>query len=232
METPEIRRIRQVYAQYRRQGRWTDRNPGRERIIAERLNQLRSILEKESRPLLQYRILDIGCGNGHLLNWFHEQGARSENLCGIDLLPYEVDAARRRYPNFTFVEANAESLDLRDNSFDLISTFMVFSSILDEQTSKNVAQTITRLLKPGGVVAWYDLRYPNPNNLSVRAMTKTRIRRLFPDFRLRLHSTTLIPPIAENLGRHTDLFYPLLETIPVFRSHYIGLLEKTVHVSM
>ncbi|QRM27254.1 class I SAM-dependent methyltransferase [Microvirga sp. VF16] len=226
MESSEIKRIRQVYAEYRQQGRWSSLNPGREHIEAERLRQLSATLKKQNHSLFRYKILDIGCGSGDLLNWFHQEGAKAENLFGVDLLPDEVDSARRKYPKLTFTEANAENLELRDNSFDLISTFMVFSSILDEQTSKNVAKTITRLLRPGGVIAWYDLRYPNPNNPSVRAMTKTRIRQLFPNFHLKLHSTTLLPPVAEKLGRHTDLIYPLLGKIPVFRSHYVGLLEQ------
>jgi len=227
MESPEVERLRQAYEQYRKHGKWNDPNPGRNYMIADGYRDLQKIFDKERRYLLpECRILDIGCGSGNLLGWFHELGAQAQNLFGVDLIPDRIDAARARYPNFTFEVANAETLDFPDKSFDLISIFTVFSSVLDDQMSNKIAKTITRLLKPGGAIIWYDLRYPNPRNPQVRAMTKTRIRRLFPNFTLKLESTTLLPPIAERLGRHTEWLYPLIKQVPILRSHYMGVISR------
>jgi SAM-dependent methyltransferase len=227
MKTTEVDRIRQAYEGYRRNGKWNSPNPGRDYMISEGYHDLRDIFQGPSRYLLpEARILDIGCGTGVLLGRFCELGARAENLFGVDLLTDRIAAARTRYPAFTFQEANAERLDFPDGSFDLISVFTVFSSVLDESMSKNIARTITRLLKLDGAVVWYDLRYPNPKNRNVRAMTKARIRHLFPEFDLNLKSTTLVPPIAERLGRHTELLYPLIRKVPVLRSHYVGTLDR------
>ena len=102
--------------------------------------------------------------------------------------------------------------------------FTVFSSILDEAMARNVAREIGRVLKQGGAVVWHDLRYPNPWNPTVRAMTKRRIRELFPSFELKPELIYLLPPIARRLGRFTDWTYPMLASISVLRSHYSGLL--------
>lgn len=227
MDGPEVARIREAYENYRKYGKWNNPNPGREYMVSERYRNLRSILNrKHEYSLPECKILDIGCGNGSLLGWFHEHGAQAKHLFGIDLLPDRVDAARRGYPEFTFEEANAETLTFPDKCFDLISVFTVFSSVLDDRTANNIAKTITRLLKPNGAIIWYDLRYPNPKNDNVRAMTKARIRHLFPDFTLDLESTTLAPPIAEKLGNHTEWLYPLIRKAPILRSHYIGIISK------
>jgi hypothetical protein len=45
--------------------------------------------------------------------------------------------------------------------------------------ARNVARSMIRVLRPGGAVIWYDIRYPNPWNHHLRALTKGRIRRLF-----------------------------------------------------
>ncbi|HEX6259845.1 MAG TPA: methyltransferase domain-containing protein, partial [Woeseiaceae bacterium] len=125
------------------------------------------------------------------------------------------------------LEGNAEQLDFPDEWFDLVSVFTVFSSILEVRMAKSVAQNIARVLSSRGVVVWYDVRYPNPWNPAIRPMTISSIRGLFPSFELQLESSTLLPPVARQLGRLTDLAYPLLASIPILRSHYIGLLRPT-----
>jgi SAM-dependent methyltransferase len=148
MNTTEVDRIRQAYEEYRQNGKWNSPNPGRDYMISEGYHDLREIFQRSSRHSLpEARILDIGCGTGVLLGRFCELGAEARNLFGVDLLPDRIAAARNRYPAFTFQEANAERLDFPDRSFDLISVFTVFSSVLDDSMSKNIARTITKLLK-------------------------------------------------------------------------------------
>jgi hypothetical protein len=108
-----------------------------------------------------------------------------------------------------------------------VLVFTVFSSILDIAMAKSVAQNIGRVLTSRGVVVWYDMRYPNPWNPAIRAMTKSRIRELFPSFELQLEASSLLPPLAYRLGQLTDRAYPLLAAIPFLRSHYVGLLRPS-----
>jgi SAM-dependent methyltransferase len=146
-------------------------------------------------------------------------------LFGIDLVPDRIKIARETYPAVTFIEGNAEELTFPDAWFDLVLAFTVFSSILDSAMARSVARSIGRVLTNGGVVVWHDMRYPNPWNPAVRAMTKSRIRKLFPSFELELEPIYLLPPIANHLGPLMDRTYPILASIPLLRSHYFGLLR-------
>lgn len=220
----EVSRIQAVYA------RWEptlDRsNVGYQRSLRERNDKLKRILdERFERPRSSCRVLDIGCGYGGLLGWFNEQGVSSNNLYGVDLLPNRIKRAREAYPNFAFTEGSAEHLDFPDEWFDLVTVFTVFSSILDELMAKKVARNIARVLKSDGAIVWYDMRFPNPWNPNVMAMTKRRIEALFPSHELDLEPLSLMPPIARRLGPATNAVYPLLASIPALRSHYMGLLR-------
>jgi SAM-dependent methyltransferase len=220
----EVLRIRLAYAERERTHVSNEGNPGRQRQLRERNNSLERILAERFRyPLSQCRVLDVGCGHGGLLGWFCERGVKPENLYGVDLLPNRIKIARETFPALTFLEGNAEQLEFPDDWFDIVLAFTVFSSILDLAMAKAVARNIGRVLTKRGVVVWYDMRYPNP----IRAMTKSRIRELFPSFELQLDSSTLLPPVARRLGPLTDPTYPLLASISILRSHYIGLLRPT-----
>jgi SAM-dependent methyltransferase len=227
MPSNELTRIRAVYARRELSSHQRDRsNPGRQEMLRERDRALTHLLEQRlDLPLSECRVLDIGCGYGGVLGLLHKNGAIADNLFGIDLLPNRVQTARETYPDFTFLEGNAERLDFPDGSFDLVLLFTVFSSILDEVTARNMANEIVRVLKRTGAIGWYDIRYPNPWNSSVRAMTKSRIHRLFPDLDLRLQPLSLMPPLAHRLGRLTGRAYPTLSSIRLLRSHYLGLLR-------
>jgi ubiquinone/menaquinone biosynthesis C-methylase UbiE len=225
----EVRRIRTAYAERDRLLAGTVKrdpaNQANQWRTREHREHLEQILGKSlDKPLTECRILDVGCGYGSLLAWFHELGVPGENLFGVDLLANRIRSAAEAHPTFTFREANAEHLDFRDGTFDLVAAFTVFSSIIDPTMAQSVARSMSRVLHGGGAVIWYDMRYPNPSNRHLRTMTKRRIRELFPSATMELESTTVLPPIARLLGRSTDKTYPLLAAIPVLRSHYIGLL--------
>lgn len=226
----EAGRIRRVYSERERKLRGTikqdEGNRGNQYLVREYRARLAGILrERFERPLPECRILDVGCGYGSLLGWFHDQGTPPENLVGVDLLPGRIASARAKFPDFTFIEANAEQFEFPDASFDLIPVFTVFSSILDRRMATTVATSIRRVLAPHGAVVWYDMRYPNPWNPNLKAMTRARIRDLFPSFALQLETISLMPPLARRLGPLTNLAYPLLASAPVLRTHYIGLLR-------
>ena len=90
----------------------------------------------------------------------------------------------------------------------------------------NVAHEISRVLKPGGAVVWYDFRYDNPQNRNVRGLGQQEVEALFPGHAASLRTVTLLPPIGRRLGPATGLLYPLLSAFPPLRSHLIGLLVK------
>ena len=69
------------------------------------------------------RVLDVGCGPGALTAAAAERGAR---VTGVDLAAGMVAEARRRHPDLTFIEADAEHLPFDDDAFDVaLGAFLV-----------------------------------------------------------------------------------------------------------
>lgn len=232
METDdEVQRLTKVYEDYReshgKRESWDSNNPGNKAISKERQKAISQLLQDQKIPSLEKRkILEIGCGMGNVLASLITLGATAENLYGVDLLPDRIEKAKQQHPGIHFEYANAESLNYPDASFDLVLFFTVFSSILDERMRIGVAQEAKRVLKRGGGILWYDLRYNNPGNPSVRGLQKKDIQRLFPEFGIYLQTITLLPPLARRLGPLTDFLYPFLERLPFLRTHYAGLFLK------
>lgn len=230
-DVPETKRLLTVYRGYQESNqvriKWSLSNPGNRAIVKERNRLLTRLLEEHGFfPLTRRRILDIGCGGGSILSSFEELGASPQNLYGIDLVPERIYQANERFPEISFQVANAENLHFKSASFDLVLLFTVFTSILDMGMARHISGEISRVLKPGGAVIWYDFRYNNPNNPHVRAMPRKAIISLFPNFQVILQTLTLVPPLSRRLGRLTPILYPALATIPFLRTHYLGMLLK------
>jgi len=228
----EVKRLAQVYRNYREnpvvRAQWDESNPGNRAILRERQRAIRKTLGTHGfLPLASRRVLDVGCGTGKVLAGLVELGAQPNNLHGIDLLPDRIGEARKSYPSLHFQYTNAERLEFRNDSFDLVVLFTVLSSILDDQMAQNVAHEAARVLRPGGAVLWYDFRYDNPRNPNVRGIRKRHMEALFPDFQIHLHTITLFPFLARHLGRLAPLLYPILAAISPLRTHYLGLLMKS-----
>lgn len=226
-----MNRLQEVYREYAARGfgqsKWSPANAGNQAIRDECKRKLCESLEKLNFfPLDRRRILDVGCGAGERLAAFESWGARPQNLFGVDLISERICAARKNHPKITFELANAEALPFASCSFDLVTVFTVFTSILHPAMATNVGREIVRVLAVGGAVVWYDFRLNNPLNRHVRGFSRRRIRNLFPDFGINLEAISLLPPLARRLGPLTDLLYPPLSSIPFLRSHYLGILTK------
>jgi ubiquinone/menaquinone biosynthesis C-methylase UbiE len=226
----EITRIEQTYDRYATSNyhnKWNADNPGNQRIKSEQEQVLRQVLSENGFfPSDQKRVLDVGCGAGRLLNVFQTWGTPATNLVGIDLLTERVEAARANHPEIRFECTNAAKLEFPDASFDVVSFFVVFSSVLDQKLAAQISAEAIRVLKPGGMVVWYDFRFESPGNKSVQAVPKERISSLFPCFAQDLRLVTLVPPLARRLGSLTNVLYPVLGAFPLLRTHYLGVLRK------
>lgn len=227
----ETERLARVYASYAADPathtRWDGHNPGNAAIFRERSLAIHSLLAECSLlPLAGRWVLEVGCGSGGVLASLRDLGASPSHLHGIDLLPDRVTRASMSYPGIAFQVSNAEALPFPDGRFDLVVLFTVFSSILDPTMAGNVAGEVLRVLRPGSAVLWYDFRYNNPRNPHVRGMKRAAIQALFPGFEMRLRAITLLPPLARRLGPATALLYPLLASVPLLQTHYLGLFVK------
>jgi ubiquinone/menaquinone biosynthesis C-methylase UbiE len=212
----EVERIRTVYDGYvdLADKKWSRANRGNQAMTRERHAAMLGLLRDHGHwPLGERRILDVGCGGGELLAFFKASGATDSNLFGVDLLPARIEAARRLLPSSRLSVGNGESLDFPDASFDLITLFVVFSSILSWQMTQRLAREVARLVRPGGAILIYEFRVPSLANRNTRAVRRAEFRRLLPDFDLHARSLTVIPPLARRLGPATSLLYPIFAAI-------------------
>jgi len=66
------------------------------------------------------KILELGCGPGHLANMFHDNGY--ETYIGIDFSKVAIEQAKIRAPKYIFIEADLQSVDYNQyNDFYFIS---------------------------------------------------------------------------------------------------------------
>lgn len=225
----ESERIKRVYAQRARDGadaQYTLFSEASLYLIQSREWEVLKILKREGFfPLRDKRALDVGCGDGGGLERLLAYGASPHNLYGVDLLPERVWAAKNTNPRLGVVLGNAERLPFADRSFDLVTQFTVFSSILDIRMRQAVAAEMLRVLKPCGMILWYDLLISNPRNPNVRGLARREIEALFAGCRCAFYRTTLAPPLARALIRYSRVACHLLEKVPALRTHYLATIR-------
>lgn len=94
------------------------------------------------------RVLDIGCGNGNLLNYIQ---TKSDFVYGIDISPKNVTLARTKLDKKVKLSAQDinNKLNFPDNYFDIIIMTDVIEHTIDRYF---VMSEIKRVLKKGGYV--------------------------------------------------------------------------------
>jgi len=178
------------------------------------------------KSLAGLRILDVGCGKGVTLRQYLEYEADPNRLCGIDLLPAFAQQARSGSQNLQVVCGSASDLPFPDCSFDFVSQFMLFTSVLSPEVRYRIAHEIERVLVPGGRLLWYDFAFNSPSNPDVRGIPLAEVHRLFPGFAMMSRKITLAPPLGRAIGRFGPTIYYLTSKIRVLCTHYLCLLEK------
>jgi ubiquinone/menaquinone biosynthesis C-methylase UbiE len=120
----------------------------------------------------------------------------------------------------------ASELPFPDHSFDLVSQFMLFTSVLDLRMRFQIAEEIDRVLAPGGRFLWYDFAFNNPANPDVRGIHLAEVRKLFPAFSIKSRRITLAPPLGRAIGRLGPALYYLVSKVRPLCTHYMCLLKK------
>ena len=172
--------------------------------------------------------MDLGCGDGSLAGAARARGLAVEWV-GVDLREEAVARAASAHPWASFVAASADALPVEAESFDVVVAAVLFSSLPSDTMERAVAGEISRVLRPGGSLVWYDMRYPNPANAAVHPLRRGRIKSLFRGWTGRLDAMTVIPPLARRLGVATHALYPVLHSFVPLRSHLLGALRKPPH---
>lgn len=178
------------------------------------------------RSLAGLRILDVGCGAGATLRQYLEYKADPENLWGVDLMPAFVQRARSGLGDPRVVCGTASALPFAGCSFDFVSQFTLFTSVLDDGVKLEIAHEIDRVLTPGGKLLWYDFAFNNPSNPDVRGIRLEEVRGFFPEYKITTRRITLAPPLGRMIGRLGPTIYFLASNFRFLCTHYLCLLEK------
>jgi len=78
----------------------------------------------------QHRILDIGCGQGAFTRALQQRSELSE-MIGLDISLSQIPIEAKRYNTIEFVNADANFLPFKDNSFDFVFSGQVIEYIPD-----------------------------------------------------------------------------------------------------
>lgn len=124
----------------------------------------RNNVKSLSRALPGAGILDLGCGQGRIAEFFTSLGGR---VTGIDIAP--SPRWRGGGPGGPgYVCGNSESLPFRDDAFDIV----VSCSTLQYVDHASVFREIIRVTRDGGVVLLHENMPYNPAILIYRLMRK------------------------------------------------------------
>jgi SAM-dependent methyltransferase len=195
---------------------------------SERQRHLRALLAAHQLlPLTRKTILELGCGTGRWLRDLIALGADPANLHGVELLEATAARARRLCPSQVTIECgNAAQLRSAPDAFDIVLQAGLFSSIFDDAVKHAIATEILRVLRPGGIVLWYDVCLKNPQNPYVQPITGAEICRLFPACPVELQRVGLATPLLRLLAPRSPRVCAVLSRVPVLCTHLFGVVHK------
>lgn len=90
------------------------------------------------------KILDIGAGNGEFAKWAKDHNISSEI--------YSLDLREKPEKTENFVNASAEELPFKDNSFDLTISNCAIPNVVDVEKIEETLLESIRVTKPGGEI--------------------------------------------------------------------------------
>jgi len=126
-------------------------------LRAQQARAFGTLVGSVTKSLAGWRILDVGCGDGYWLRAFVELDAVPEHLIGIDVSDVLFEFARAKNPLITLRQTDGINIPYEDGCFDLVTQFVVFSAMPSAALRTQVAGEMSRVVKPGGFVFWWDL---------------------------------------------------------------------------
>ena len=162
------------------------------------------------------KIIDIGSGTGDLIKLLLKKKLKNE-IYSVDLNNTMLDFGKRRFKNkkVKFINANAEKLPFKNNTFDKY----IISFCLRNITNIKIAlRESLRILKPGGV--FYCLEFSSPESSLVNSSYQ-------------FYKNNMIPLIGKIIAKDELAYRYLEESIDQFPNqkelltnlNYIGYHE-------
>ena len=101
------------------------------------------------------KILDVGCGNGRLLELLKD---KKIGYTGVDVSEKLIRLAQEKYPQNNFLLADNLNLPFSDDNFDKVFSVAVLHNVPSDELRKRAISELSRVLKPGGllfITVWY-----------------------------------------------------------------------------
>jgi ubiquinone/menaquinone biosynthesis C-methylase UbiE len=171
--------------------------------IRVRAREFRWLSQALDRAGEKPRLLDLGCGNGALLEAL---APRIASGTGADISMGMLVQAERRVrvaPNLRFCHLTGPELPFADNSFDVVISFLSFRYLEWEESLRE----IRRVLAPGGRFLVVDLVRRRARPWELPRVAMSLLRRAFTPlvrgpFTRDLQALTRHPAWSEMLRRH------------------------------
>ncbi|MEO1086117.1 MAG: methyltransferase domain-containing protein [Acidobacteriota bacterium] len=202
-------------------------NRGERFMLDDRRRRAAEMLERAGAfPRPTTRCLEVGFGDGTWLVDLLSFRVEETSLYGAEIDVTRAVSAHRRLPSARLAVTGGSGLPYRDGAFPLVLASTVFTSILDPAMQEALAADMARVLTPGGALLYYDFAVDNPRNPHVRAVKRSRVRKLFPGLGGEIRSATLAPPLSRRVAPWSIALAELLGHIPFLRTHLLAVLIK------
>jgi ubiquinone/menaquinone biosynthesis C-methylase UbiE len=111
---------------------------------------LASVLTK--KPSKDLHVLDLGCGDGYLIQYILPKLGPKGKVTGVDMVPSEIDRAKAVYTDkrVQFHVARAQDLPVPGNSVDVALCHL---TLMLMRPIEPVVRKLLTVIKPGGEVA-------------------------------------------------------------------------------
>jgi 2-polyprenyl-3-methyl-5-hydroxy-6-metoxy-1,4-benzoquinol methylase len=115
--------------------------------LARDRQKVTGILAALNRPASGIRAIDIGAGDGSLLEAFRAVGAKGENLYGAELAQHAVDRLNAR--GFRGLLTRAEEMDFSPDSFDVVTMIQVIEHVANPN---KLVHHLGGMMSKGGIL--------------------------------------------------------------------------------
>lgn len=122
--------------------------------IAEEFSASRAYPWEELQVFIPYlrddfKVLDLGCGNGRLLKSF-DKIDKKFNYLGVDFSKELIRKAKEDFPDHKFLSADMTEVNFNPDSFDMVCMIASFHHLPTKMERLDLLFKIHRWLRPGG----------------------------------------------------------------------------------
>lgn len=228
--TSERERLLKYYTSHCVKRRQQAVRPGNRYLASRRWEATVTALRALKRGRGSVRYLDVGCGNGTGLDLAVRALGTVDVAVGLDLLADAWARQCREASGRAVVCGDAARLPFDDGVFDVVSQYLLLTSIADLTVRHRMAQEMLRVTRPGGVIVSLDLRWPRWPPPWGGALGRRALRVIFGSDPIVSETCGLHPWLARMLAPWSPRACDLLARVPSLRLYRLALFQRPLRV--